>query len=64
MPVMTTKIPHTYGRRALSPGDRFEAHPDHVRLLTALGRAEVDADAAAVAPKMKGRARQHQPKDA
>jgi hypothetical protein len=38
---MISKTPHEYAAVNLAEGDEFECEPDHVELLTRLGRAEV-----------------------
>ena len=37
---LRAKEKHEYDRRALMPGDEYEATPQHAKILTLLGRAE------------------------
>lgn len=41
MPEMVAKVSHLYGGRSRAVGERFHVEPPHVRILMALGRAEV-----------------------
>jgi len=41
---MISKNQHVYAGRILQPGDEFDVEPQHVHLMTVLGRAERKPD--------------------